>query len=75
MKENDLFSSVKRSTISDDTVAVLVHNVRLLSKYVGVIVSDDKVMIIYNEIGFKETQINLSNCYCEIMETWNFFQY
>ena len=30
-------------------------------------------MIIYNEIGFKETQINLSNCTCKIMKTLIFF--
>ena len=41
LKQNDLFSTVKRSTISDDTVTVLVFNVRLLSKHKGDIVRDD----------------------------------
>ena len=30
LKQNDLFSSVKRNAISCDTVTVLVHNVRYI---------------------------------------------
>ena len=32
LKENDLFSTFKRSIISDDTITILVHHVRSLSK-------------------------------------------
>ena len=34
LKQNDLFSSVKRNAISCDTVTVLVHNVRSLPRHV-----------------------------------------
>ena len=42
LKQNDLFSTIKRNTISD-TLTILVHNVRPLSKHVD-IVSDDTIM-------------------------------
>ena len=45
LKQNDLFSTIKRSIISANTLTVLVHNVRLLSKHVDDIVSDDEIII------------------------------
>ena len=45
LKQNDLFSTIKRSIISANTFTVLVHNVRLLSKHVVDIVSDDEIII------------------------------
>ena len=73
LKQNDLFTTVKRSTISDDTLIVLVRNVRSLSKHVSGIVSDDRIMD--DIIGPTETQINRSNSTSKIIETLNFFQY
>ena len=35
---------MKRNTLSDDTLKILVHNVRSLSKHVADIVSDDRIM-------------------------------
>ena len=57
LKQNDLFSTIKRNTISD-TLTILVHNVRPLSKHVD-IVSDDTIM--NNDIiKFTETNWILS---------------
>ena len=67
LKENDLFSTLKRSIISDDTITILVHNVRSLSKHVNDIVSDSRIM--NNDIlGL----ISLSDSTCRIVETLNF---
>ena len=44
-----------------------------LSKHADHIVSDDK--LINREIGFTETQINLCDSTCKIMETMNYFQF
>ena len=66
------FSTITRNTISDDTITVLVHNVRSLSKHVDDIVSD-KRLINHEIIGFTETQINPSNSTCKIIKTLNFF--
>ena len=71
-KQNDLFSTITRNTISDDTIRVLVHNVRSLSKNVDDIVCD-KRLINNDIIGFTETQINPSNSTCKIIKTLNFF--
>ena len=72
LKQNDLFSTITRSTISDDTITVLVHNVKSLSKHVHDIVSDQR--LINNDIiGFTETQINPSNFTYKIIKTLNFF--
>ena len=58
--------------MSDDIVTVFVHNVRSFSKYIGDIVSDDK--IISNGImGFTKIQISQSDFTCKIMETFIFF--
>ena len=57
LKQNDLFSTIKRNTILD-TLTILVHNVRPLSKHVD-IVSDDTIM--NNDIiKFTETNWILS---------------
>ena len=67
LKGNDLFSTLKRSIISDDTITILVHNVRSLSKHVNDIVSDSRIM--NNDIlGL----ISLSDSTCRIVETLNF---
>ena len=71
-KKNDLFSTIKRNTISDDTVTVLIHNVRSLPRHVDNIVSDNRIL--NNDIiGFTETQIKPSDSTCKIIETLNFF--
>ena len=71
-KQNDLFSTVKKNTISDDTPTIVFHNLRSLSKHVDDVVNDDR--IIYNDIiGLTETQINLSDSTCNIIATLNFF--
>ena len=72
LKESDLFSTLKGSIISDDTITILVHNVRSLSKHVNDIVSDSRIM--NNDIiGLAEKQTSLSDSTCSIVETWNFF--
>ena len=38
MKQNDLFSTIKRNGLSEDTLTSLVHNVRSVSKHVDDIV-------------------------------------
>ena len=74
LKQNDLFSTIKRNNTSDDTITVFAHDVRSLSKHIDDIVSDDR--IINNDImGFTETQINPSDSTSKIMETMTFFQY
>ena len=72
LKQNDLFSTIKRNTISNDTITILGHNVRSLSKHVDDLVSDRRV--VNNDIiGFTETQISISDSTCRIAETLNFF--
>ena len=72
MKQNDLFSTMKRSTISNNTIMILVHNVRSLSKDDDDIVSHRR--IINNGIlGFTETLISLPDSTCRIAKTLNFF--
>ena len=71
LKQNDLFSTIKRNAISGNTVTVLVHNVRSLSRHVDNIVSDNR--IINNDIiGFTEIQIKSSDSTCKIIETLDF---
>ena len=72
LKENDLFSTLKRSIISDDTITILIHNVRSLSKHVNDIVIDSRIMN-NDVIGLIETQIDLSDSTCRIVEKLNFF--
>ena len=72
MKVNDLFSTIKRNTISDDAIIVFAHNVRLLSKHTDDIGNDDR-MINIGIIGLTKTQINPSGSTCEINETLKFF--
>ena len=54
LKENYLFSRLKRSIISHNTITILVHNVRSLSKHVNDIVSDSRIMNV--DIGLTESQ-------------------
>ena len=57
LKQNNLFSTIKRNNISDNTITVFVHDARSLSKHINDIVCDDR--IINNDIiVFTETQIN-----------------
>ena len=44
LKENDLFLMLKRRINLDDTITILVQNVRSLSKHVNDIVSDSRIM-------------------------------
>ena len=66
------YERLRRSTISGDTITILVHNMRSLSKHVNDIVSDSRIM---NNaiIGLTETQISLSYSTCKIVETLNLF--
>ena len=48
LKQNYLFSIIKRNSISDDMIRVFVHNVRLLPKHIDDADSDNR--IINNEI-------------------------
>ena len=51
LKQNNLFSTIKRNAISENTITVLVHNVRSLSKHTDDILNDG--IIINNDIiGF-----------------------
>ena len=71
LKQNDIFSTIKRNNTSDDTIIVFVQNVRSLSKHINDIVSDDRIT--NNDIiGFRETQMNSSDSTYKIMETLNF---
>ena len=72
LKENDLFSTLKRNIISHDTITILVYNVRSLSKHVNDKVSDSRIMK-SDIIGLTETQISLSDSTCRILETLYFF--
>ena len=67
-----MFPTLKRSIILDDTITILVHNVRPLSKHVNDIVSDSKI-INNGIIGPPETQISLLDSTCSIAKTLNFF--
>ena len=55
LKQNEVFSTIKRNALSGDAVTVLVHNVRSLPRPVDDIVSDNRI-INYNIIRFMETQ-------------------
>ena len=72
LKQNDLFSTVKRNAIWDETVTVLVHNVRSLPRHVDNIISDDGI-INNNIIGLTETQSKPSDTTIKIIETLNLF--
>ena len=82
-KQNRFFPTIKRNTILDDNLKILVHNVRSLSKLVDDIGSDNRMinnvmvsedrMINNDIIGFTETQINPSDSTCKIVETLIFF--
>ena len=58
LKQNSLFSKIKRNGTSSDTITAFVHNVRLLSKNIGDLFTDDR--IINNDIiEFTKTQTNI----------------
>ena len=62
--------TIKTNTISDDTNTAFLHNSKSFSKHLDDIVSNDR--IVNNDIiGFTETQINLSNSNCKLIETLN----
>ena len=44
LKQNALFSTIKRNNISYNTIAVFLHNVRSLSKHIDDVVSDDRII-------------------------------
>ena len=70
LKQNDLFSTVKKCL--GDKVTILVHNVRSLPRDVDDILSDN--WIINNGIiWFTETQINQSDSTYKIKETSSLF--
>lgn len=71
LKLNDLFSTMK-STISDDSVTIVVHNVMSLSKHADNIVSDNKI-VSNDAIVFTESQINPSDSTSKIIKTVDFF--
>ena len=72
LKQNDLFSTIKRNAISGNTVTFLVHNVRSFWRNIDDIVSDNR--IINNDIiRFTEAQIKSSDSTCKVIETLNFF--
>ena len=43
LKQNDLFSTIKGNTTSDDTTTIIARNMRSLSKIWDAIVSDDRI--------------------------------
>ena len=66
LKQNDLFSPIKRNAISDDTFTILVDNVRSLPKHVDDAISENR--IINNDIiGFTETQTKPSDSTCILL--------
>ena len=72
LKQNDLYPKIKRKNTSENTVTVLLHNVRSFSRHVDDIVSDNRIT--NNDIiGFTETQISPSDSTWKIIETWNVF--
>ena len=72
LKQDHLFSTIKRNTISNDKIIGFVHTVRSLSKHTDDIVSDDR--IINNDImGFTETQRNPSDSTFKVSKTLDFF--
>ena len=60
LKQNDLFSTIRRSSISGDTGTVLVHNVRSFPIHTDDNTIGDRI-INNNIIGFIETQIKPSD--------------
>ena len=66
-----LLSIIKRKTISDDTLIILVNKMRSLSKHISSILSDDGI-INKDIIGFRKIQINLADSTCKIIKTLNY---
>ena len=64
---NDLFSTIK--TLSNDTLAILAHNVISLSKHLGYIVNGNRIL---NDTWFTKTQITPSGSSCKITEALYF---
>ena len=61
--KTDLFCTIKRNTISDDTITVPVYSVISLSKHVDDTVSDNRVMNDFFNINFNNNENKLSLAY------------
>ena len=72
LKQNDLFSTIKRNAISGHIVQVLVHNVRSLPRHADDIVSENRI-INNGIIGITEIHIQPSDSTWEITKTLNFY--
>ena len=72
-KQNYLFSTIKRNTISDNAITAFVQNERTLSKHIDDIVSDNR-LINNGIIRFtKNKLIRPSDSTCKIVEIINLF--
>ena len=72
LRQNNLFSMIKRNAISRDTLTLLPLNVRSLPRHVDDTVSDSRIKN-NDVIGFTQIQIKASDCTSEIIQTLNFF--
>ena len=72
LEQNDLLSTIKRNSVSGDTVTVLVYAVRSLPRHIDDIASRNRI-VNSNIIGFTKTQIKSSDSVCEITEALNLF--
>ena len=59
LKQNDLFATIKKITISEDALTILVNNIRSLSKHVNNVISDDRIM--------NSGNIRLTKSICQIL--------
>ena len=66
------FPQQEGNVVSDETITVFVHNMRLLSKNMVIIATDDIIMN-NSIIGFTRTKLNPSDSTCRIIGTLNFF--
>ena len=57
-KSEKICLTIKRNTISNDTLTTLFHDVRSFSKHADDSVSDDKTVIDNDITGFTELEIN-----------------
>ena len=74
LKQYDLFSTIKRNTLSDDALTIFVHNVRSLLQHADDVVSDGR--IINNDIiGLTKTQVIPSDSTFKIIERLNFSEF
>ena len=61
LKQNDLFSTIKRNTITDNAITVLDHNMRSLSKHIGDTVINPSDSICKIIATLKSFNININN--------------